>query len=389
MEAAAGGLLDETHWVELKESLPPGNRGSNTELAKDLASLAVDGGLFVVGVEDDDGRAGEVCGAALAGLADRVGQVARDRVRPSLVVRCHEVPHPDRPGVGCLFVHVPPSSGAPHMVDNVYYGRTDKAKFPLNDERVREILAARARGRADISAELRQLAEDDPFPEEERQFGHIYVVAQPEFGPDDALVGFLTGPDATRTIVTLLAQLDRGDDRWRHSPRSVTGLGGPSRRAEGLAVSSHYPEPKPRREQSLLEIVVREDGGIRLTCGQGTDEYRTYPGQEELPQVLFPGLALYLTQVTASLAGRLGDQYAAYQGQWQIGLLQDRLRGAWPVDHFQTHGAVGSPYSRDTYERATSASTEELVNAPKAVAERVVARLLRALGVSDRYSSGG
>jgi hypothetical protein len=28
--------------------------------------------------------------------------------RPSLVVRCHEVPRPDRPGWGCLLVHVPP-----------------------------------------------------------------------------------------------------------------------------------------------------------------------------------------------------------------------------------------------------------------------------------------
>jgi hypothetical protein len=86
VEAAAGGLLDESHWVDLKQELPAGKRTHNTELAQDLASLAIDGGLLVVGIEDHDSRAGKVCGVELARIADRVDQVARDKVRPSLGV---------------------------------------------------------------------------------------------------------------------------------------------------------------------------------------------------------------------------------------------------------------------------------------------------------------
>src|SRR6266540_7148296 len=52
VEAAAGGLIDESHWVDLKQELPSGKAKHNTDLAKDLASLAVDGGLLVIGVED-------------------------------------------------------------------------------------------------------------------------------------------------------------------------------------------------------------------------------------------------------------------------------------------------------------------------------------------------
>ena len=48
VEAAAGGLLDESHWVDLKQELPTGKRTHSTELAQDLASLAVDGGLLAV-----------------------------------------------------------------------------------------------------------------------------------------------------------------------------------------------------------------------------------------------------------------------------------------------------------------------------------------------------
>jgi hypothetical protein len=67
-------------------------------------------------------------------LADRVDQVARDKVQPPLVVRSQEVS--DRPGWGCLLVHVPPSAQAPHMVDYVYYGRGDRANVRLGDEQV-------------------------------------------------------------------------------------------------------------------------------------------------------------------------------------------------------------------------------------------------------------
>jgi hypothetical protein len=38
VEAVACGLLDESHWVVLKQELPVGVRTHNTELAKDLAS---------------------------------------------------------------------------------------------------------------------------------------------------------------------------------------------------------------------------------------------------------------------------------------------------------------------------------------------------------------
>lgn len=164
VEAAAGGLLDESHWVDLKQELPTGNRTHNTELAKDLASLAVDGGLLLIGIEDHNSYAGAVRGVELARLADRVDQVARDRVRPSLVVRSHEICDPDRPGWGCLLIHVPPSAEAPHMVDHVYYGRGDRANVRLGDEQVRAIIEGRRRNRTDVVAELRRMADDDPIP---------------------------------------------------------------------------------------------------------------------------------------------------------------------------------------------------------------------------------
>ena len=390
VEAAAGGLLDESHWVDLKQELPAGKRTHNTELAQDLASLAVDGGLLVVGIEDHDSRAGKVRGVELAKLADRVDQVARDKVRPSLVVRSHEVPDPDRPGQGCLLVHIPPSAEAPHMVDYVYYGRGDRANARLGDEQVRAIIEDRSRGRTDVTAELRRMADDDPIPADERQLGHLYLLAQPETAAEEALVEFLARSDAAGVIQELLKSIvgDRGSGTTEFSP-DLHLLLDRVPRAEGLALTSYSAEEGPRREQTVLELVIREDGGVRLTCGRGTDAFPRmgFPSSDRPPMAVIAMLVLGLAHSVAALAGRLADAYAAYQGQWRLGIRMDRLRGAVPLDLLQGHPLhrPRNPYSRDDYERVASASTEELVNAPHAVAERLVAPLLCGLGVASRY----
>lgn len=389
VEAAAGGLLDESHWVDLKQELPAGKRTHNTELAQDLASFAVDGGLLVIGVEDHNSRAGKVRGVELAKLADRVDQVARDKVRPSLVVRSHEVPDPARPGWGCLLVHVPPSPLAPHMVDYVYYGRGDRANIRLGDEQVRAIIEGRQRGRLDVAAELLHMADDDPVPGDERQLGHLYLLAQPEIAAEEALVELLGRADVMGVMQETIRQTvhERGSSLSGFEP-DVHGLLDRMTRAEGMALTSYSAEEGPRREQSLLELVIREDGGLRLICGRGTDTFprEGFPRPGRPPMAVIALLVLGLTHSVVALAGRLADEYVGYQGQWRLGIRMDRLRGAVPLDFLQDLlNRPGNPYSREEYEKVTSASTEEMLNAPHAVAERLVAPLLRGLGIGSRY----
>ncbi len=192
--AARGGQIDEGHWVELKREIPT-TRGANAELARDLASFAVDGGLLIVGVDEDDlGRAADVVGTDLAGLAERVDSIARSRIDPPLVLRSHPpLEDPDRPGVGCLLVEVPPSANAPHMVDHVYLGRGDRGKIRLADPQVREIVERRLLGRADLTALLDDLAAHDPVPDpDQRVNGHLYLVVHPVAARDDALIELAT-----------------------------------------------------------------------------------------------------------------------------------------------------------------------------------------------------
>ncbi|MEU7525464.1 ATP-binding protein [Saccharothrix sp. NPDC042600] len=383
-EAASGGLLDESHWVDLKQELPAGKATANTDVAKDLASLAVDGGLLVIGVEDHKSHAGKVLGVELAGLADRVDQIARDKVRPSLVVRSTEIPDPDRPGFGCLLVHVPPSALAPHMVDYVYYGRGDLSNVRLGDEQVRSIIADRHRQRTDIVADLRMMAHDDPLPEELRKNGHIYLLAHPETASEETLVDLLALDNAQTIINQNLDQIAQAAGEWQFEPR-LQQLPRRIPQAEGHAFTTVSAGDRIY-EPGMIHLLLREDGGLRLTCGRGTDMGPLPFLAGPPPQVLIAAVVLGLTHSFAALAGRIADQYGAYQGQWRLGIRLDRLQGVAPMDSYPgPWKRTGHPYTRDDYEQTTSASTEELINAPATVAYRLLARLIRGLGIAEQY----
>src|SRR5260370_38098855 len=73
-------------------------------------------------------------------------------------------------------------------------------------------------------------------------------------------------------------------------------------RAEGLALISYSAEEGPGREQSLLELVIREDGGLRLICGRGPDTSPRggFPPPDPPPLV---AIALPVLALSPSVAG--------------------------------------------------------------------------------------
>ena len=131
-QALQEGLLEETHFLDVKREVAPG-RAANHETARDLASFSIDGGEYIIGVDED---AQQLYAVPLSGLAERVEQVCLSVVDPPLILRSQAIPAADRPGMGYLVVSVPPSPAAPHMVDHTYWARGDKTKFRLSDAEV-------------------------------------------------------------------------------------------------------------------------------------------------------------------------------------------------------------------------------------------------------------
>ena len=215
--AAAAGVLDETQWVELKEAVPPTSRSANLELAKDLASLSVDGGVLVIGITDASGKAGRVVGTDLTGLQTRIPQVATGRISPPLSLTLDVIHNPETPGVGLLLVTVPASEGAPHMVDSVYWGRDAHGKRILSDDEVRRLLADRRDRAAGFDDRLRTVVSRlDPPGLGER--GRMYVLLEPGASAREPVSDLLAGQNILRLIVDALGF----QPQWNPSFHSLT-----------------------------------------------------------------------------------------------------------------------------------------------------------------------
>jgi hypothetical protein len=210
--------------------VPASSKPANLELAKDLASLSVDGGVLVVGIADAGGAAGEVLGVELGGLETRIGQVASARISPPLPVMLDDIAHPDRPGTGVLLVTVPASEGAPHMVEGQYWGRGSQGKRVLFDDEVRQLIGDR-QFRATGFAERLRAAPARLDPPALNAKARLYVLLEPAAEAREPLTDLLEG----RHVLDVVMSAVRFRQVWGPSFESLTyGVPHP----EGIAAAS-------------------------------------------------------------------------------------------------------------------------------------------------------
>ncbi|USY21762.1 ATP-binding protein [Nocardiopsis exhalans] len=170
-------MLTETHHRDGKQDLR-----EKKDMAKDMASFAIDGGLLVIGLREDK-EAGRFFLAPIE-RQDQVEEtperIALTRCDPPLLVRTQWIDSHKKTGQGYLLVEIPASSLAPHMVDGRYYGRGEKQKYPLSDAQVQRLMASRDISLSRIREELQQVVTEDRWPEGENP--HLHVVARPVSG---------------------------------------------------------------------------------------------------------------------------------------------------------------------------------------------------------------
>ena len=376
--AAANGLLDETHWVELKKALPPADRPGSRELAKDLASLACEGGLLVIGVEDAGGKAGEVVGTSLAGLQDRIDQVAGRGIHPPLVVRSIPVPHPTTDGHGCLLVVLDSSADGPHMVDERYWGRGDNGKRTLSDLEVRRRWAENQDRRDVFTERFRAMRDQAPIGGP----GVLHVLFRPRASRRGALA----------------AQVDRAHELFYDLARDLTGdadgwtigrLDHVRRVLHGTELSnfdaSNVRDANLNRDASAIEanlitVRIEDDGTFFFSCSRLVYVVEG-AGGERRRQLSTRGI-LALTARVTHMASRLGDR-AGYAGSWDTGVSLSGLEGsaAAPTSTGRLAGLYGATYPEDDYLGQTTTTAAELDSDPDGVVDRLLRPAFRVLGV--------
>lgn len=387
-DAADAGLLEETHFLELKSDLKPGP-AANKELARDLAQFAIDGGTLLVGVaETPEGPPTLSPIADVDGLCERIEQVARSIPDPPLSVVCTRIDRGDRSGY--VVVQVPASARAPHMVAQVYFGRGDKTKIRLSDDEVRRLHAAQQTQRDIGRQEMARYVARDPVPTELRQQAHLYVVAVPTAPRPEMLLSLTHGPTAQQEQFALIyqaAQEPTGVSRFSPTLTDATSF---HRRDDGAAMTSYglaegrilNSEAGAPFREDFIEVEFSEDGVIRLMTSRFSDEVRSGAGQE-----LFGTMAPVLVRQFVELA-RAVSAKAGYGGMWSLGFAATKVKGI-PV-HLGGRTSwqwEAGGLTTDSFEHYTHEPTLELAQHPGPVTERLVGKFLRAAGISNSRDS--
>jgi hypothetical protein len=250
--------------VDFKRELSRGS-GANKEHARDMAQFAIDGGVLVVGVDDNDKtRPPQLTPVDLDGLPERVDQIARSLVDEPLHVRIQVLEAAGQPGKGYLLVVVPPSPSAPHQVAGRYYGRGDTTKSVLSDAEVQRLHQLALRRQRDAEDLLDEEVRQDPWPPAPRGHAHLFGVAQPVSARPDLLQQVLKDPPGWHGFIH--GRIRGGTagqplrDEWSPDLPRASDV---SRRARGWALSSGIdPGRRVRLPDSNVEALARAEGYV-------------------------------------------------------------------------------------------------------------------------------
>lgn len=397
-DAVQRGLLEETHYLDLKRELSA-SKGANKELARDLASFAVDGGTYIIGIgEDKQKQTFELSPQPLAGLAERIEQIARTIPDPPLPVLCRSIPSSQDPSLGYLIVHVPPSGTAPHMVEHRYLGRGDKTKQYLSDPEVRRLHDQRRVTEGHGIAKLQYQFDRDPVPADARKQAHLFLLAEPTAGRPGMLLDLVHGDESRKRLFELARRADAPEVSKALHAANAGGFS-PSLsyatdfalRSTGVALSSRLNSDRSPAatgglsDEKIVEFEVDEDGGLRVFMGRLSDSRsEPFAGPPAASQVLIPSAVItYARQFVAVTAA--AAEHAGYLGTWVLAAGATGLQGLPVHDHLIT-GNPSPHYDAADYRQATTASYAELLGQPAAVTERLVGRFLRSLGMHRKYA---
>lgn len=373
IEAAKGGLLSENQWCELKKGIAPPGKDANTELARDLAALSLQGGVLIFGVSD---KTYEVVGCDISGLEDRISAVAAMTVHPPLSpVVYPPIAHPGDDDRHVLVVEVPVSPLAPHMADGRYWGRSSNGKRELSDADVRAAMAERQRDEATFQTRLLAMPDDDPLAQSIEGHptgnGHIYLLAEPcapvygrgeDFSLQNVVVSFFAGQDHPGTLTSL--RNTRGDSL-------------------GVAVASSGVgssiERKWEDHQAYL-VCHDEDSSLHFTSGGGTMwRDRGFGHNESIQEVVGHRAVTQSARQFLRLVEEVSLRHWGYLGPWRVGIHVTNLRGKSVL-------LLGYPFSdkgfpRDSYTAKITTTPASWTGGPDAEASRLLLGFLRAVGV--------
>lgn len=383
--AVADSRVVESHHFEAKAF---SDRGVPASVGRSVAGLAVDGGVLVLGLEEDKARRlFTLQPRPLAGVPEAFDQVVASTVTPDLRVTATSLTRDD--GTGYLVVQIPASPRAPHMYDGRYYRRNDTTTSPMSDAEVRALWLRHLDRRSGLERILAAEVDREPVSTAMRTNARLFVIAQPVSADPRLLLDAVEGRDLHRWFDRLSIDPNGGRRLFAAGSRGYSPTfaeaGQVSRRAHGVARSRAYVNADRTVDaeaqlKNVVDLEAREDGGLRLYYGRASDVLRDVP-------------YLMLRAIVGEVAGiveiaRIVSETCGFRGAWGFGVALRGIRSIAAYDPQAHTFANDWGFSEDEYDEVTEVDDATLHDSGSPVLEALAGRLVRATTGQPDYLAG-
>lgn len=384
-QIVSSGQLAESANFDAKRQTP-----KSLDLAIDVAAMATDGGVLVIGIgEDENKRLTQLCRIPLAGAPEQVSQVIRTNIDESPHVEVKPIQCAEDRSRGYLVIVVPQSPRAPHMVitrgHNRFYGRTSAGNQPLNQVQVDLLYDRRRRFQFNQEEMLQGEIDRSPVPPRP-ELGYLHLVVWPT-APDEKMLERAiqqldpAGAHAIRALRHLI-QVARSD-RFLPQPDQTYPKFGENGDWTRQAYGYRFADPAQYRTKvyedqtdHVLKMQLDDDGTGHFFSARAA----IMVGEDKMTKaVLDDSIAIYTTRFLGLMAAFF--EAAAYWGSVDAGLAVTGINGAKALevtDRFVWPYGATEPFQQDDFRRTRRFPMSQLITDPVACAEALCGPLIAA-----------
>jgi hypothetical protein len=369
--------LEETAYLDGKAQLP--DPRANVELAVDICAMSVGGGLLLIGAGENDAKTRLVKPqlVELAGVRERISQIASTAIAEPVPVDVRALALPEDSERGFLAIVVPPSPRAPHQVisrdhggkyHGRFYGREAAGNRILSEAEVAALYTRRERLTAsDAGNDAKQLLaarSSVAFASGARRVFLALVIKPLLFS--GGLFQRVEGSGATDMLNQLLHANEAAiaDPVSQRFQPNLAALVGQWNRED----ADHYGARLTVHDKPELHMTVSDGSVVGLTSRRVGDDLhgRVMVFEQAVAGLVFSGLVFS------------GHIFAAtnYYGPVDIGLYARPLSGIFSATRLHQTGSA-DPYPAEDYVRATRVTAAQL--ADRLEAQRLTRGLVQPL----------
>lgn len=377
---AASGDLEEGPALDAKRELDR----EGWKLAVDVAAMTTDGGVIVVGLDENEHKRLTVLNPQpLAGMEERVSAIVSSGVAEAPFIDVRPLSRED--GTGYLLIHVPMSARAPHQViakgkaEGRFYGRYGTLNRILSEAEVARLYERRQRWQADGRDELAKIRADPPRPIEPGR-GYLQAFAYPVM-PDLAMWDRAAAVAGDRAKLRAeLAAAGRSATPKTYSPHFADALNWRQVGGDVWAFDTD-PDMHETTEYDGVRAEIGVDGRGQVFMARAAE---SDPRHANGPFILWEAMIVGNLAGFLAMMGRYFD-LAGYFGPVSIGVSVHGIQGAVTSTGRRGFLGDGRPFGKPDFERVHTAGAAAELRDARPLALSLMQNLVDASTSSEGY----